>query len=263
MPRFAANLSMMFTEVAFLERFGAAARAGFAAVEFLFPYEVAPQDIAAQLRDHDLQQALFNAPPGDFAKGERGIASLAGRESEFDRGFDQALLYADRLNCRTIHVMAGLAADKDRDQAFERYVASLTRVAARAASAGVMIVLEPINTRDMPGYLINRSAEARQAIAAVGAKNIRLQLDLYHRQIMEGDLTRAILDNSDITGHVQIAGPPDRHEPDSGEVRFDPLFALLDQQGYAGYVGCEYRPRGRTEEGLSWFAPYRRQISSR
>ena len=263
MPRFAANLSMMFTEYAFLERFGAAARAGFAAVEFLFPYEFAPEDIAARLRDHNLQQALFNAPPGHFAKGERGIASLAGRESEFDRGFDQALLYAERLNCRTVHVMAGLAAAEERDQAFQRYVASLTRVAARAAMAGVTIVLEPINTRDMPGYLINRSAEARRAIEAVGASNIRLQLDLYHRQVMEGDLSRAILDNSDITGHVQIAGPPDRHEPDSGEIRFDPLFELLDQQGYAGFVGCEYRPRGRTEEGLSWFEPYRQQTASR
>lgn len=258
MPRFAANLSMMFSEAEFLDRFKAAAAAGFEAVEFLFPYTHPADEIAARLGEYGLRQALFNAPPGKWEAGERGTSSLPGREDEFDRGFDQALAYAERLNCRTIHVMAGIVPAGEREKAFERYVASLSRVAPRAASAGITIVLEPINTRDMPGYLINRSGEARQAIELVGAPNIRLQLDLYHRQIMEGDLTHAIRDNRDITGHVQIASVPDRHEPDEGEIAFSPLYAALDASGYQGFIGCEYRPRGRTEDGLQWFAPYRK-----
>lgn len=259
MPRFAANLSMMFSEHDFLDRFGAAARAGFTAVEFLFPYAFKADDIAARLQEYGLTQVLFNAPPGDFENGERGTSSLAGRESEFDRGIEQAIIYAEKLGCKKIHVMAGIAQDSERQAAFERYVASLARAAPLAASAGLTLCLEPINRRDMPGYLINRSHEARRAIDMVGAANLRLQLDLYHRQIMEGDLTRAIDDHRDILGHIQIAGVPDRHEPDEGEVRYEPLFARLDAAGYEGFIGCEYRPRGRTQAGLGWFEPYRNE----
>jgi hydroxypyruvate isomerase len=258
MPRFAANLSMMFTESPFLDRFSAARRAGFDAVEFLFPYAYPAAEIAARLDEHGLEQGLFNLPPGDWDNGERGTASLAGRDAEFDRSVETALEYAEALKCRTLHVMAGIPPTGDRERAFDRYVASLQRAAPLAASAGVTLVLEPINARDMPGYLVSRTDDARRAIELVGAPNIGLQLDLYHRQIMEGDLARAIRDNTGITRHVQIAGPPERHEPDTGEVAFPYLFDVLDGTGYAGFVGCEYRPRGRTVDGLGWFGPYRR-----
>jgi hydroxypyruvate isomerase len=258
MPRFAANLSMMFTEAPFLDRFAAARRAGFDAVEFLFPYAFPAAEIAARLTEHGLTQALFNLPPGDWENGERGVASLAGREAEFDRSVEAALSYAEALNCRTLHVMAGIPPAGERERAFERYCASLKRAAPLAASAGVTLVLEPINARDMPGYLVSRTADARRAIELAAEPNLGLQLDLYHRQIMDGDLAHAIRDNADITRHVQIAGPPERHEPDGGEVAFPYLFEVLDGTGYEGFVGCEYRPRGRTEDGLAWFEPWRR-----
>ena len=257
MPRFAANLSMMFNEHPFLERFEAAKKAGFAAVEFLFPYAFAPGEIAQRLTALGLKLALFNAPPGHWEQGERGLAGLKGREAEFERGFEQALDYAEKLNCPTIHVMAGLVPEAEREAAFARYVAALARAAPLAASAGRTLVLEPINTRDMPGYLINRTSDATRAIGAVGAANLKLQLDFYHRQIMEGDLMRAIQDHHAVIGHVQIAGPPDRHEPDTGEIRFEPIYQALDAIGYSGFIGCEYRPRHTTEAGLGWFVPYR------
>lgn len=258
MPRFAANLSMMFTEVEFLDRFAAAARAGFEAVECLFPYAYKAEDIAARLNEHGLTLALFNAPPGDWDKGERGVSALPGREAEFHRSIETALTYAAKLRCKTIHVMAGIVPADESERAFDRYIAALQGAAPMAASAGVTLVLEPINTRDMPGYLLNLSDQARRAINAVGARTIALQLDLYHRQIMEGDLSRAIHHNRDILHHVQIASVPDRHEPDCGEIRFEPLFFALDALNYSGFIGCEYRPRARTEDGLSWFKPYRR-----
>ncbi len=260
MPRFAANLSMMFTEVPFLERFGRAAAAGFEAVEFLFPYEHPPEAIAAELARHGLVQALFNLPPGDFAKGERGLASLPGREAEFREGVETALRYARATGCRTLHCMAGLLPSESERAAREAlYVENLRFAARRCAEAGITLVIEPINTRDIPGYLLNYQAQARRIIEAVGEPNLKLQLDLYHCQIMEGDLARHIESFADITAHVQIAGVPERHEPDVGEVNYPYLFEVLDRVGYAGWVGCEYRPRGRTEEGLGWFVPWRRR----
>lgn len=258
MPRFAANLSMLFTELPFLDRFAAAHEAGFTAAEILFPYDIPATDLAARLSDNGLKLVLFNAAPGDWHFGERGIAAMPGREDEFARQIDQALAYATTLGCPTLHVMAGILPDgTDPQRAHDTYVANLARAAAAAARAGVMLAIEPINTRDMPGYYLSTTSEARRAIAAVGAPNLGLQLDLYHRQIMEGDLATAIRSNMQVVRHVQIAGPPDRREPDSGEVNFPYLFAMLDTLGYAGYVGCEYRPRGRTVDGLGWFAPWR------
>ena len=253
MPRFAANLSMMFTEVPFLDRFAAAAAAGFKGVEYLFPYDFPQAAIAERLAAHGLTQALFNLPPGDWQAGDRGIAALAGREEEFRESVDLALDYARATGCRTLHAMAGVVADPaDRAAAWDRYLENLRHACGRAAADGITILVEPLNTRDVPGYLLTRQDEARQAIAAVGAANLRLQLDFYHCQIMEGDLAVHLRDYADVIGHIQIAGVPDRHEPDIGEVNYPYLFDRMDRQGYAGWVGCEYRPRGDTAAGLGW-----------
>ena len=256
--RFAANLSMMFTEHPFLERFAAASAAGFDAVEYLFPYEFPATNLKERLDRHGLVQALFNMPPGDWAAGERGTACLPGREAEFREGVARAVDYARTLGCPRLHCMSGLPpAGLDRDAALETYIGNLRHAAAACADAGLTLLVEPINGRDMPGYLMNSTALARRVIEAVGAPNLRLQLDLYHCQISEGDLAMRIRANADLTAHVQIAGVPDRHEPDRGEVNYPYLYEVLAETGYDGFVGCEYRPRGRTEDGLGWFAPYR------
>ena len=257
MPRFAANLSMMFQEHEFLDRFRAARAAGFAGVEFLFPYDFPAGDVANSLRQADLTQVLFNLPPGEWAKGERGLAALPGREEEFQKSVETALAYAQALHCPTLHCMAGMVpAGVERERCERTYTANL-RLAARAcAEAGRTLVLEPINTRDMPGYFLNYQAQARAIIEEVAEPNLKLQLDLYHCQIMEGDLARHIREFAEITGHVQIAGVPERHEPDQGEVNFRYLFDVLDETGYQGWIGCEYRPRGRTTDGLGWFSHY-------
>lgn len=251
MPRFAANLSMMFNEVPFLDRFEAAAKAGFKGVEFLFPYEHPKEEIRRRLDDNGLELALFNMPPGDFTKGERGLASLPGREAEFEAGIGKALDYAEALGCPRIHAMAGLRqGGADRTT----YVRNLKKAAKAAASRRIDILIEPINTRDIPGYFLNRTAEARAIIEEIGASNLRLQLDLYHRQIVEGDLVNAIKENADLTAHIQIASPPDRGEPDEGEINYLFIFQTLDKMGYKGWVGCEYRPRKGTREGLVWLS---------
>ena len=256
MPRFAANLSMMYTEHAFLDRFAAAAVDGFSAVEFMFPYEYPASEVAARLHDHGLQQVLFNAPPGDFAHGERGLAALGDRRDEFRRSFlEQALPYALALRCPRVHVMAGLLpTGAERAPMHAAYVANLAWAAHEAASAGVDILIEPINTRDIPGYLLNRQDEAHEVLAEVNAPNLRVQMDLYHCQIVEGDVAmklRKYLPTGRV-GHLQIAGVPDRHEPDLGELHHPYLFQLIDQLGWAGHIGCEYRPRAGTSAGLGW-----------
>ncbi len=249
MPRFAANLSMLFTELPLLARFEAAARAGFAGVEMMFPYEASAQTLAAALTANRLDMVLFNAPPGDFAAGERGIAGIPGREAEFEQGLLQALEYAGHLDCPRIHVMAGLTHQGARRRT---WVENLRRGAHVAAAAGVTLLVEPINQRDMPGYLVSHTREALALIALVDAPNVRLQLDLYHRQIMEGDLIAAIREYVEFIAHVQIAQPPDRGEPDRGEIAYPEVLAALDDAGYQGWVGCEYRPRTSTLEGLGW-----------
>ncbi|HWX03664.1 2-oxo-tetronate isomerase [Collimonas sp.] len=261
MPRFAANLSMMYNEHAFLDRFAAAAKDGFKGVEFLFPYEHAAAELQARLQDNGLSQALFNAPPGDWAGGERGLASLPGREDEFKRSVATGLEYAQALGNRKLHVMAGLI-QPQQDRARHRtvYLENLAYAAAQAAVHGVTIVIEPINTRDIPGFFLNRQDEAQAICAEVGAANLQVQFDLYHCQIVEGDLAvklkRDMLRPQAGIGHIQIAGVPERHEPDSGEINYPYLFELIDTLGYKGWVGCEYRPRGATSAGLGWLKPW-------
>ncbi len=264
MPRFAANLSMMYTEHAFLDRYAAAARDGFEAVEFLFPYAHSRNELAARLADHGLAQVLFNAPPGDWDGGERGMACLPGREAQLREGVDLALEFAQTLKCPRIHLMAGLAPPgADRAALRATYVANLAWAARQAASAGVDVLIEPINTRDIPRFFLNRQDEAHAIVAEVGAPNLKVQMDLYHCQIVEGDLAKKIqLYLQDPTtrgrvGHFQIAGVPDRHEPDLGEVNHPYLFELIDALGYSGHIGCEYRPKADTSAGLGWFQPYK------
>ncbi len=260
MVRLAANLSLMFTEREFLDRFAAAARSGFSGVEFLFPYDWPAREIRARLDDSQLEQVLFNIRPGDFAGGERGLAALAGRESDFDRALDEALDYAEVLGCRQLHAMSGLVAHGARRDVLER---NLEEAARRAAPAGIDILIEPINPIDMPDYFLTHTQQAADIIAAVGAPNLGLQLDLYHRHRVEGEVAGAIARYASITRHYQIAGPPDRGEPVPSELDVADLFARIDAMGYSGWIGCEYRPRGRTEDGLGWRDAVMRKTSAR
>jgi hydroxypyruvate isomerase len=253
MPRFAANLSMMYQEHAFLDRFGAAARDGFKGVEYLFPYEFEAEVLAARLREHGLQQVLFNGPPGDWAKGERGLAALPGREDEFKRSVATAIAYAQVLGNDRIHLMAGnIGAGDDRAAFRAVYIRNLAFAAKEAVAHGLTIVIEPINTRNMPGYFLNRQDEAHAICREVGAANLKVQFDLYHCQIVEGDLAMKLKQTMPNVGHIQIASVPDRHEPDEGEVNYPYLLKLIDTLGYEGWIGCEYVPRGNTSEGLGW-----------
>lgn len=257
MPRFAANLTMMYNEHAFLERFAAAARDGFKAVEYLFPYEFPAAELKARLDAHGLVQALFNAPPGDWAAGERGIASLPGREDEFRHAIDTALDYARVIGNDTLHVMAGLIAPtQDRARHRDVYLRNLAHAAEAARAQNVTIVIEPINPRDMPGFFLNRQDDAQAICREVGAPNLLVQFDCYHCQIVEGDLAMKLKRDIAGIGHIQIAGVPQRHEPDVGEIHYPYLFELIDALGYDGWIGCEYRPKAGTSEGLGWLAPY-------
>jgi hydroxypyruvate isomerase len=255
MPKLAANLSMMFNEVPFLDRFAAASAAGFAGVEYLFPYDFEAAAVAQRLTAANLAQALFNMPPGDWNAGERGIAALSGREAEFAAGVERALAYAQALSCPLVHPMAGFAAVDD-ERAIATYVANVRHAADAFAAAGRRVVLEPINHRDMPGYFLHTTAQAAALIEKIDRPNVALQLDLYHAQISEGDLEKKIRALAPLTAHVQIAGNPERHEPNVGEVNYDYLLGVLDEIGYAGWVGCEYRPAGDTVAGLGWTKPY-------
>ena len=253
MPKFAANLTMMFNEVPFPERFSAAAKTGFAAVEFLFPYDYPVADVTRWLKAAGLKSVLFNMPPGDWAAGERGLASLPGREEEFRAGVARALEYALSMGTPTLHAMAGLlpeGAERKRHRAV--LVANLRHAAMALAEHGLTLVIEPINRRDIPGYFLNTQAEAHAIRTEIGAANLKVQMDFYHAQIVEGDLSMTLKNNFEGIGHIQIASVPDRHEPDAGEVNYRHLFRLLDELGYSGWVGCEYRPRGKTEDGLVW-----------
>jgi 2-dehydrotetronate isomerase len=258
MPRFAANLSMMYTEVPFLERFAAAARDGFKGVEFLFPYAHAPEEIAQRLAGAGLELVLFNMPPGNWDSGDRGLASLPGREAEFAAGVTEALRYARVLRCRQLHVMAGIPpSTADRSTCRAAYIRSLKLACEQAAGEGIRLVIEPINTRDIPGYFLNRQDEAHAIRKEVGQGNLKVQMDLYHCQIVEGDVATKLRRYIADVGHVQIAGVPERHEPSIGEVNYPYLLDLLDSLGYAGWVGCEYRPRAGTSAGLDWMTDYR------
>ena len=253
MPKFAANLSMMFNEVPFLHRFEAAAQAGFKAVEFLFPYEFGAEEIAARLKASKLENVLFNMPPGDWAAGERGMAALPGREAEFRTGVATAIAYAKTLGTPRLHVMAGIipeGADRARHRA--TFIGNLHYACSETAAQGIDVMIEPINTRDMPGYFLNRQDDAHAIREEVGADNLKVQMDFYHVQIMEGDIAMKVRRYLPHIGHIQIAGVPERNEPDTGEVNYPYLFRLLDELGYDGWLGCEYRPKRSTVEGLGW-----------
>jgi hydroxypyruvate isomerase len=249
MLRFAANLNFLFTELPLLDRFDASAKAGFTAVEFTNLYEATAEEIAARLKANGLTLALFNTPAGNAAAGERGLAALAGREKDFWAAFETALRYAEVTGGRRIHLVAGLV-----HQGAQRatYVANLRRAAQAAAANGVEVLIEPINRRDIPGFFLNRTGEARAIIHEVGELNLWLQFDLYHRQIEEGDVATAIEEFAPLARHYQIASPPDRGEPDDGEMNYRYLFQRIDDTGFDGWIGCEYRPRRGTVEGLRW-----------
>jgi 2-dehydrotetronate isomerase len=249
MPRFCANLNFLFTELPFLDRFEAAATAGFKAVEIINPYEAPAREIAARLKGNGLTPALFNIAPGNVAAGERGLTALPGRERDFEAALHTALEYAQATGCARIHLLAGLLHHGARRDV---YVANLKKAARMAAGAGVKVLIEPINRRDIPGYFLNKTAEARAIIYQVGEANLGLQFDLYHRQIEDGDVATAIAEFAPLAFHYQIASPPDRGEPDAGEMNYGWLFQRIDASGFTGYVGCEYRPRAGTVEGLAW-----------
>ncbi len=273
MLKFAANLSWMYTELPVNDRFAAAAKDGFTAVEILSPYAWPAADLAARLKAHSLKMVLFNAPPGGtdaasiesaWAAGQKGIACLSGHEAEFRAGFALALQYAEALSCPRIHVMAGVLPDGvEREAVQATYISNLRHAALEAAKLGVEVLIEPINTRDIPRYFLNRQDHAHEIVREVGAANLKVQMDLYHCQIVEGDVAtklRKYIPDGQV-GHLQIAGAPARNEPDVGELNYTYLFSVLEELGYTGWIGCEYKPlRGAepdaTTAGLGWLAPW-------
>lgn len=248
---------MMFTELDFPDRFQAAADAGFDAVEFLFPYAYPSGEIAAWLSAAKIEQVLFNLPPGDWDRGERGLAALPERKDEFRRSVATALTYADALGTRRLHMMAGLA-DRANPAHQSAYRDSLAFAADAAGEKGILLLIEPINGRDMPGYFLNDFDHAAALIEELGHSNLKLQFDVYHRQILHGDVLTALERLMPLIGHVQIAAVPGRNEPGSGELDDFRILKALDDLGYRGFVGCEYRPRTSTLEGLGWLDPARR-----
>ncbi len=262
MPRFAANLTMLFTERPFLDRFAAAAEAGFEAVEYLFPYAYEANALAERLRANGLVQALFNLPAGDWEAGERGVACHPDRIEEFREGVAKAIEYAAALGCRRLNCLAGIAPEGVEEAALRATFVDNLRYAADAlARAGLTLLIEPINTQDVPGFYLSRTDQAAAILDAVGADNLMIQYDAYHAQIMEGNLAETLARHSARIGHIQIAEVPGRHEPGTGEIDYRFLFAHLDRIGYGGWVGCEYKPAAGTAEGLGWFAPYRRRAA--
>jgi len=258
MPNFAANLTLMFNEYEFLDRFAAAARAGFRGVEYLFPYAHPAERLAEELGKHRLTQVLFNLPAGDWGKGERGIACHPDRVTEFRDGIAEAIRYAHTLGCTRVNCLAGIApVGVPVEKVHETLVENLRYAALALARAQIRLMLEPINTRDIPGFFVNRTAQALMIMDAAGSDNIALQYDAYHMQIMEGDLAHTIQARLDRIGHIQIADTPGRHEPGTGEINHEFLFRHIEGLGYRGWIGCEYKPAARTEEGLGWFSAYR------
>jgi hydroxypyruvate isomerase len=252
MPRFAANLAYLFTERPFMERFAAAAAAGFEAVELQFPYEFAPSAVKDELARHGLAMLGINTPPGRREAGEFGLAAIAGREADFATLFRQALDYVVAIGGRQVHCLAGKVPPEGRPAAENVFVRNLGVAADMAREADITVLIEPINPRDRPDYFLTRAEHAADIIAKVGRPNVRIQFDFYHAQIVGGDLIRRFEKHLPAVGHVQVAAVPSRHEPDEGEVSYRAIFAALDRLGYAGWIGCEYNPRARTEDGLAW-----------
>ncbi|WP_428031147.1 2-oxo-tetronate isomerase [Ancylobacter sp.] len=253
MPRFAANLTMLFNEVPFLDRFEKAAAAGFTGVEYLFPYDFAVEELVAKLQANNLKQVLHNLPAGNWGGGERGIAILPERVDEFRAGVDKAITYATALGCPQVNILAGIApAGADRELLHNTFVNNLKFAAPKIKEAGLKLLIEPINTRDIPGFFLNYTKQAKAIIEEVGSDNLFIQYDIYHMQIMEGDLARTIEANLASIAHVQLADNPGRNEPGTGEINYPFLFRHLDAIGYEGWIGCEYKPKGDTEAGLGW-----------
>jgi hydroxypyruvate isomerase len=256
MPRFAANLTMLFGEVPFLDRFEAAAAAGFEAVEYLFPYEYEPFALRDRLSTHGLTPVLHNLPAGKWAAGERGIACLPDRVDEFEAGVARAIEYATALGCPQVNCLAGIRPDAvDEAAARQTFVRNLRFAASRLERAGIRLLIEPINTRDVPGFFLSATAQALDIIASVGSSNLQVQFDMYHMYVMHEDLAATIARHAASIGHMQLADAPGRHEPGTGDIDYPALFQAIDRSSYTGWIGCEYVPRGTTEAGLSWLPP--------
>ncbi len=259
MPRLAANLSMMFNEVDFMDRFSAAAEARFKGVEYLFPYEYDKDDLRAALDEHGLVQVLHNLPAGDWDAGERGIACHPDRVDEFQEGVGRAIEYATALGCGQVNCLAGVVpSDVLGATLRETFVSNLSFAAGELERAGIALLIEAINTRDIPGFFLQNTSQALGIIEDVGSQNLKLQYDIYHMQIMEGDLTPTIEANLPMIRHMQLADNPGRNEPGTGEINYPFLFEAIDEMGYEGWIGCEYKPRTTTAEGLQWAAPHLR-----
>ena len=257
MPRFAANLTMLFNEVDFLDRFEAASGAGFSGVEYLFPYDYAADQLAELLSKHGLTQVLHNLPAGDWDGGDRGIACDPDRVGEFQDGVGAAIEYATALGCPQVNCLAGVVPRSVSAQAaHDTFVQNLKFAALELESAGIRLLIEPINTIDIPGFFLTRTYQARSIISEVASPNLLVQHDIYHMQIMEGDLARTIQQNLDVIGHMQLADNPGRNEPGTGEINYPFLFNLIDEAGYDGWIGCEYRPATTTGEGLGWILDF-------
>ena len=255
MPRFAANLAYLFTERPLIERFAAAAAAGFAAVELQFPYDTAPSAVRAEIERHGLKQLGLNTALG-AREGDSGLAAVPGRERDWEAAFQQALDYAVAIGGSAIHCLAGKVPPEARPAAERTFIANLTRAADAAGEKNITLLIEPINPRDRPNYFLTRVEQAADIVAKIGKPNVKIQFDFYHVQIVGGDLLTRFEKHLPLIGHVQIAAVPSRAEPDEGEINYPGVFAALDRLGWAGYVACEYRPRGRTEDGLAWARPY-------
>jgi hydroxypyruvate isomerase len=257
MPKFCANLTLLFNELPFIERFAAAAKAGFKGVEYLFPYEFPKEQLVEALQKNGLTQVLHNLPAGDWAKGERGIACDPARVGEFQDGVGRAIEYATALQCKQLNCLAGLCPDGVNDERQRTtFVANLKFAALKLKEGGVKLLIEPINTRDIPGFYLTRSQQALGIIDEVASDNLFLQYDIYHMQIMEGDLARTIETHLARIPHMQLADNPGRNEPGTGEINYSFLFGHIDRIGYRGWIGCEYKPKTTTLEGLAWVQPY-------
>ena len=257
MPKFNANLTMLFNEFDFLDRFAAAKDAGFKGVEYLFPYLYRKEDLVERLQANGLTQVLHNLPAGDWAKGERGIACLPDRTGEFQDGVGRGIEYAQALRCPQLNCLAGIAPkDGDTLRIGDTLIRNLQFAATQLKAAGIRLLLEPCNTRDIPGFFLNRSQQALEIIDAVGSDNLFLQFDIYHMQVMEGNLAATIQRNLDRIRHLQLADNPGRNEPGTGEINYPFLFGFIDQLGYSGWIGCEYKPAKSTVAGLGWIRPY-------
>ena len=258
MPRFCANLTMLYNELDFLDRFEAAKRDGFEGVEYLFPYPYPKDELAERLKRHGLTQVLHNLPAGDWGKGDRGIACQPERQDEFKAGIEAAIRYATALGCQQVNCLAGVPAKDADPQAVHRtFVDNVRLAASELKKANIRLLIEPVNTRDIPGFWLNRSSQAEAILNEIGSDNLAIQYDFYHTQVMEGDLVNTFRRLKDRIAHVQIADNPGRNEPGTGEINYPFIFDVLDREGYQGWVGCEYKPAARTSQGLGWFAPYR------